>query len=56
VTDGTNPIDLIKRGYMIDVIQKAVDLGFKPIEAVQMVTLNPAEHFGLGHLMGGIRP
>ena len=56
VTDGTNPIDLVKRGYMIDVIQKAVDLGFKPIEAVQMVTLNPAEHFGLAHLMGGIAP
>ncbi|MBL7225829.1 MAG: adenine deaminase [Desulfobacteraceae bacterium] len=56
VTDGTNPIDLLKRGYMIDVIQKAVDLGFKPIEAVQMVTLNPAEHFGLDHLIGGIAP
>ncbi len=56
VTDGTNPIDLVRQGYMIDVIQKAVDLGFKPIEAVQMVTLNPAEHFGLGHLMGGIAP
>ncbi|MCJ7683447.1 MAG: amidohydrolase family protein, partial [Desulfobacteraceae bacterium] len=56
VTDGTNPIDLVKRGYMIDIIQKAVDIGFKPIEAVQMVTLNPAEHFGLDHLMGGIAP
>ncbi len=56
VTDGTNPIDLVKRGYMIDIIQKAVDMGFKPIEAVQMVTLNPAEHFGLDHLMGGIAP
>jgi len=56
VTDGTNPADLIENGYMIDVIQKAVDLGFKPIEVVQMVTLNPAEHFGLAHLMGGIAP
>ncbi|MFH1083747.1 MAG: adenine deaminase C-terminal domain-containing protein [Pseudomonadota bacterium] len=56
VTDGTNPIDLVKGGYMIDIIQKAVDLGFKPIEAVQMVTLNPAEHFGLDHLIGGIAP
>ena len=56
VTDGTNPVDLLKSGYMIDIIQKAVDIGFKPIEAVQMVTLNPAEHFRLDHIMGGIAP
>lgn len=56
VTDGTNPGDLIQRGYLIDVVQKAVDIGFSPIEAVQMVTLNPAEHFRLDHLIGGIAP
>jgi adenine deaminase len=56
VTDGSNPSDLIKRGYMNDVVQKAVDLGLEPIEAVRMVTLNPAEHFGLGNQIGGISP
>ncbi|MBW2353789.1 MAG: adenine deaminase [Deltaproteobacteria bacterium] len=56
VTDGTNPGDLMTRGYLIDVVQKAMDMGFSPVEAVQMVTLNPAEHFGLDHLMGGIAP
>lgn len=56
VTDGTNPDVLIKQGYLVDVIQKAVDLGFAPIEAVRMVTLNPAEHFGFDHLIGGIAP
>ena len=56
VTDGTNPGDLIQQGYLIDVVQKAVDIGFSPIEAVQMVTLNPAEHFRLDHLIGGIAP
>ena len=56
VTDGTNPADLIENGYMVDVVQKAVDLGFSPMEAARMVTLNPAEHFGLDHLIGGIAP
>ena len=56
VTDGTEPEALLKQGYLIDVIQKAVDLGLEPAKAVQMVSLNPAEHFGLDHLMGGISP
>ncbi len=56
VTDGTNPGLLKDRGYLVDVIQRAVDMGFRPVEAVQMVTLNPAEHFGLDHLTGGIAP
>ena len=56
VTDGTNPGDLIKHGYLVDVVQKAVNMGFGPMEAVQMVTLNPAEHFRLDHLIGGIAP
>lgn len=56
VTDGSNPYDLINRGYMNDVVQKAVDLGLEPIEAVRMATLNPAEHFGLGNQIGGISP
>jgi len=56
VTDGTNPSLLVKQGYLVDVIQKAVDIGFDPLEVLQMVTLNPAEHFGLDALTGGIAP
>ncbi len=56
VTDGTNPFDLINQNYLLDVIQKAVDMGLKPIEVVKMVSLNPAEHFGIDHITGGISP
>lgn len=56
VTDGTNPDMLLKVGYLVDVIQRAVDKGLDPVRAVQMVTLNPAEHFGLDHVLGGIAP
>ena len=43
-------------GYMDHLVQKAIDCGFEPISAIQMATLNPAEHFGLDHLLGGIGP
>lgn len=55
-TDGTDPEMLLSQGYFTDVVQKAVDMGLKPIEAIRMATLSPAAHFGLDHLIGGIAP
>lgn len=55
-TDGTSPELLIKVGYLHDVVQKAVDLGLEPVKAVQMVSINPAEHLGLSYITGGIAP
>jgi adenine deaminase len=55
-TDGVGPDLLLSRGYFTDVVQKAADMGLKPIEAIRMATLTPAAHFGLDHLMGGIAP
>lgn len=56
VTDGSDPELLVNEGYLVDIVQKAVDLGFDPLKVVQMVSLNPAEHFGIDHLVGGISP
>jgi adenine deaminase len=56
VSDGVDPRDLTEKGYMEFVVQEAIDLGFDPIVAIQMVTLNPAEHFGLDSVLGGIAP
>lgn len=56
VTDGTSPERLIERGYFVDVVQKAVDLGLDLAQVVQMASLNPAEHLGIDHLVGGISP
>ena len=56
VTDGTNPDLLIKSGYLVDVLQKAVDIGLDPVKTIQMVTINPAQHFGMDHILGGIAP
>ena len=55
-TDGVSPEDLIDKGYMEYVLQKAIDCGFDPLVAIQMATLNVAEHFRLDHLVGGIAP
>jgi adenine deaminase len=56
VTDGVDPEGLMKDGYMDFVVQKAIDRGFDPVTAVQMATLNVAEHFSLSGLIGGIAP
>jgi len=55
-SDGVDPKDLMDKGYMEYILQKAVDSGFSAVEAVQMTTLNVAEHFGLAHLIGGVAP
>jgi adenine deaminase len=56
VTDGVDPVDLMEKGCLEFVVQKAIDSGFDPIAAIQMATLNIAEHFSLDHLIGGIAP
>jgi len=55
-TDGLWAEDLLSLGHMDYVVQKAIDLGFEPVTAIQMATLNIAEHFGMAHSLGGIAP
>jgi len=55
-SDGVSPSDLIEKGYLEFIVQKAIACGFEPVTAIQMATLNVAEHFGLDHLIGGIAP
>jgi adenine deaminase len=55
-TDGVDPRDLLEKGYMEFVLRKAIGHGFDPITAIQMATLNVAEHFSLDGFIGGIAP
>lgn len=55
-SDGVDPKILLEEGYTERLVQKAIDYGFDPIEAIQMTTLNVAEHFNIDHLVGGIAP
>jgi adenine deaminase len=55
-TDGLGPGQLVSDGYMEFVVQKAIDLGFNPILAIQMATINPAQHSAIDDVIGGIAP
>ena len=55
-TDGLWAEDLLSLGHIDYVVQKAINLGFEPVTAIQMATLNIAEHFGMAHILGGIAP
>jgi adenine deaminase len=56
VSDGIEPGELMEKGYMEHIVQRAIELGFDPVSAIQMATLNVAEHFKLDHLIGGLAP
>ncbi|AAB85364.1 adenine deaminase [Methanothermobacter thermautotrophicus str. Delta H] len=53
VSDDIHPADLLE-GHMDRILRRAVDYGIDPVSAVQMVTINPAEHYGLS--TGAIAP
>ncbi len=55
VTDIADPKELVEQGGMNLLLRKAVSLGFDPVKAIQMVTVNVARYFGLIDL-GGIAP
>lgn len=47
VTDDVVAEDLLKDGHMNEVIRRTIAEGVDPVEAIQMTTINPAQHFGL---------
>ena len=55
VTDDQHADDLLIEGHLDRVLRRAVEEGIDPIDAVRMVTIKPAEYFGL-HDLGGISP
>lgn len=46
VSDDRHPGDLLE-GHLDQTLQKAVQLGIDPVEAIRMVTVNPASHYQL---------
>ncbi len=55
-TDDSHSGTLVNDGHMDRVLRHAVAQGLKPITAIQMMTLNTAEHFGVSHDVGQIAP
>ena len=55
-TDDSHAATLIDEGHMDRVLRHAISEGLPPMTAIQMMTINAAEHFGLTKEMGMIAP
>jgi len=55
-TDDSHAGTLLLDGHMDRVLRHAIQQGLKPMTAIQMATINTAEHFGLGREMGMLAP
>lgn len=55
-TDDSHSGTLVHEGHMNRVVRHAIAQGLKPITAIQMATLNTAEHFGVEKDIGSITP
>ena len=55
-TDDSHSGTLVNDGHMNRVVRHAIAQGLPPITAIQMATLNTAEHFGVEKDIGSITP
>jgi len=55
-TDDSHSGTLVQDGHMNRVVRHAIAQGLKPVTAIQMATLNTAQHFGLERELGSITP
>lgn len=56
VTDDSHVQTISQDGHMDRVLRHAIEQGLDPMTAIQMMTINTAEHFGLSKEMGMIAP
>jgi adenine deaminase len=56
VTDDSHAQTISQDGHMDRVLRHAIEQGLNPVIAIQMMTINTAEHFGLSKEMGMIAP
>src|SRR5688572_7101699 len=56
VTDDSHAQTLAHEGHMDRVLRHTIEQGVNPITALQMMTINTAEHFGVSKEMGMIAP
>lgn len=55
-TDDSHAETLTTEGHMDRVLRHAINEGLNPMTAIQMMTINTAEHFGVSKEMGMIAP
>ena len=55
-TDDSHSGTLVEEGHMDRVVRHAIAQGLKPVTAIQMATINTAQHFRLEREIGSIAP
>jgi adenine deaminase len=55
-TDDKHPDEILEEGHIDYMVNKAIELGLTPIQAIQMATINAAKHFRIEHLVGSLSP
>lgn len=55
-TDDKHPNDIVREGSIDYNVRKAISLGLDPVKAIQIATVNCAEHFRLEEDIGSITP
>jgi adenine deaminase len=55
-TDDKHPDEILEEGHIDFMVNRAIELGLSPMQAIQMATINAAEHFRIDGLVGSISP
>ncbi len=56
VTDDVTPVTIAEEGHLIRVLREAVRLGVPALQALQMVTINPAQLLEESRWIGSVSP
>ncbi|MCX8189288.1 MAG: adenine deaminase [Nitrososphaeria archaeon] len=56
VSDDRHPDDIVYEGHLDHIVNRAIEEGVDPVKAIQMVTINTAEHFKVDNEIGIIAP
>jgi adenine deaminase len=56
VTDDREPSSILREGHIDHVVRRTIEEGVGPITAIQMATLNVAEHYECARELGNIAP
>ncbi|MEV6162193.1 adenine deaminase C-terminal domain-containing protein [Streptomyces sp. NPDC052052] len=55
-TDDMHVADILREGHLDKLVRMAIAAGVRPVEAIQMATLNCAEMYRIDHLVGSLTP
>lgn len=55
-TDDKHPDDILREGHIDYMVNRSIALGLPPVQAIQMATINAAQHFRIDHLVGSLAP